>query len=117
MSNPPAKNLAILAYASAIFLYIHLFLFIAAFGVAVILNHNKGNTFAPFHIRQMFGIGIIAIIISVFSRLVPNGYIALGIITLMVLMALLGLVSALRHQKDELPVIGKYFQQWFTFIK
>ncbi|MEO9953873.1 hypothetical protein [Nonlabens sp.] len=117
--NPPAKNLAILAYASAIFLYIHFIVFVAVFGIAVILNYNKGNKFASFHIRQMFGIGIIAVIISVFSGTIPEDQLLLPliIITMMVLLALLGLVSALRNQQDLLPYIGKHFQKWFNFIK
>ncbi|WP_124981453.1 hypothetical protein [Nonlabens xiamenensis] len=117
MSSLAGKNLAILAYASSLFLYIHLLLFIGVFGIAVIMNQNKGQQFAAFHIRQMFGIAIIAILISVFAELIPTWYIALLIITLMVLIALLGMLSALRDQKDPLPVLGSYFQTWFSFIK
>jgi uncharacterized membrane protein len=117
--NPPAKNIAIIAYASSVFLYLHLMVFIAAFGVAIILNYNKGNKFASFHIRQMFGIAIIAVVVSVFADNIPKDQLLLPllIITLMVLLALLGLISSLRNQQDLLPFIGKYFQKWFTFIK
>ncbi|WP_213523295.1 hypothetical protein [Nonlabens sp.] len=117
--NPPAKSLATLAYASAVFLYLHLMVFIAVFGVAIILNYNKGNKFASFHIRQMFGIAIVAIIVSVFADNIPKDQLILPllIITLMVLLALLGLISTLRNQQALLPFIGKYFQKWFTFIK
>ena len=117
MSKPLGKELAVLAYASALFLYVHLFLFIAVFGITVILNQNKGHEFAAFHIRQMFGIGVIAVFLSVFANWVPNGFIAFLLISLMVLLALLGLVSALKNQKNELPVLGAQFQQWFSFIK
>jgi uncharacterized membrane protein len=117
--NPPAKNIAIIAYASSVFLYLHLMVFIAVFGVAIILNYNKGNKFASFHIRQMFGIAIIAVVVSVFADNIPNDQLVLPllIISLMVLLALLGLISSLRNQQDLLPFIGKYFQKWFTFIK
>ncbi|MFT6799715.1 MAG: putative membrane protein [Nonlabens sp.] len=117
--NPPDKNIAIIAYASSMFLYLHLMVFIAVFGVAIILNYNKGNKFASFHIRQMFGIAIIAVVVSVFADNIPKDQLLLPllIITLMVLLALLGLISSLRNQQDLLPFIGKYFQKWFTFIK
>jgi uncharacterized membrane protein len=117
--NPPAKNLALLAYGSAIFLYVHLMVFIAVFGISVILNYHKGNKFASFHIRQMFGIGIIAIVVSVFANNIPKDQLILPliIITLMVLLSILGLISALRNQQDLIPFIGTYFQKWFTFIK
>jgi uncharacterized membrane protein len=117
--NPPAKNLAVLAYASSIFLYMHLMVFVAVFGISVILNYNKGNKFVSFHIRQMFGIGIIAIIVSVFAGNIPEDQFILPliIINLMVLLSILGLLSALRNQQDLIPYIGTYFQKWFTFIK
>ncbi len=117
--NPPDINIAIIAYDSSMFLYLHLMVFIAVFGVAIILNYNKGNKFASFHIRQMFGIAIIAVVVSVFADNIPKDQLLLPllIITLMVLLALLGLISSLRNQQDLLPFIGKYFQKWFTFIK
>jgi hypothetical protein len=67
----------------------------------------------------MFGIAIIAVVVSVFADNIPKDQLLLPllIITLMVLLALLGLISSLRNQQDLLPFIGKYFQKWFTFIK
>jgi uncharacterized membrane protein len=117
--NPPAKNLALLAYGSSLFLYVHLMVFIAVFGISVILNYNKGNKFASFHIRQMFGIGMIAVFVSVFANNIPEDQILLPltIISLMVLLSILGLLSAVRNQQDLIPFIGTYFQKWFTFIK
>ncbi|AGC78175.1 hypothetical protein LX97_03028 [Nonlabens dokdonensis] len=115
--NPAGKNLALLAYGSAILIYLPLLFFIGAFGVAIILNQNKGNKFASFHIRQMFGIGAMTIIASIFTNRVENIWVGLTVLSLMVLLALLGFTSAYRNQQDELPFIGKYFQQWFTFIK
>lgn len=115
--NPKGKKLAILAYGSAILFYLPLLLFIATFGVAVILNHNKGNEFATFHIRQMFGIGLITIFLSIFTNRIDNFWVGFTVLSLMVLLALLGMISALRNQKDELPIVGAYFQKWFTFIK
>lgn len=114
--KPAGKSLAILGYASAILLYLPLMFFIAVYGVAVILNHKKGNDFASFHLRQMFGIGALTIAASVFTSRIDNVMIGFIVLSLMVLLALLGLVSALRNQKDELPFIGAYFQKWFSFI-
>jgi hypothetical protein len=115
--NSKAKNLALAAYGSALLLYLHLLVFIAVFGVILIRHREIGNDFSAFHLRQMFGIGAIAIAISVFQGVIPNVWIALAILSLMVLLALLGLLSAARDQKTELPFIGQYFQEWFSFIK
>jgi uncharacterized membrane protein len=119
MTEIKDKNLAIIAYLSALLLYVHLIIFIAALGVAIIMNNGKNNEFVNFHIRQMMGIASIAIVISVFARIIPDNlyWLAFLIITLLVVLALLGLTSALKNQKDELPFVGKYFQQWFSFVK
>ncbi len=119
MTEIKDKNLAIFAYLTSLLLYVHLIIFIAALGVAVILNNGKNNGFVNFHIRQMMGIASIAVVISVFARLIPDDlyWLAFLIITLLVVMAMLGLISALKNQKDELPFLGKYFQQWFSFVK
>jgi len=118
MDNQPAgKKLAILGYASSLLIYLPLPLFIAVFGVAIILNNGKGNKFASFHLRQMFGIGLMTIAASIFTNRIENVLIGFTVLSLMILLALLGLVSALRNQQDELPFIGKYFQKWFNFIK
>ncbi len=118
MNNPPkAKNLAIAGYACSLLLYIHLLFFVAAFGAVLIRNRDIGSSFSTFHLRQMFGIGAIAVLLSIFERVIPHAWIALGLISFMVLLALLGLLSAARNQQTELPYIGSYFQQWFKFIK
>lgn len=114
---PAGKSVAIIGYASAIFLFIHLFGCIAIFGVAVILNNDKNQPFAVFHLRQMFGILVAAVIVSVFASALPTGIIPLLITSCLVLLAVLGLVSALKNQKNHLPIIGTLFQQWFKFIK
>lgn len=113
------KNIAILAYLSSLLLIVHFLLFIAVLGVAVILNNGRNNEFVSFHIRQMLGIASIALILNVFAGAIPEGYgwLALIIILLIVVIAMLGLISAARNQKDELPFIGAAFQKWFSFIK
>lgn len=114
--EPAGKSIAIIAYASALFLFFHLIVCIAIFGVAIILNNGKNQPFAAFHLRQMFGIIAAAVIVSVFSSVIPTGIIPLLMICFFVLLAILGLVSALRNQTDELPIVGPLFQKWFNFI-
>lgn len=111
------RNLAIIGYASALFLFFHLLVCIAIFGVALILNNGKNQPFAAFHLRQMFGILAAAIIVSVFVDVLPTGIIPLLMTCFFVVLAILGLISALRNQTDELPIVGPLFQKWFKFIK
>ncbi len=116
-NNPEGKNLALLGYASAFLLYFHLVLFIAVLGVALLLNINKNRPFVIFHHRQMFGIAIIAILLSAFSSIIPYGWLALLLISCIVFIALMGLLDASRNQTTPLPLIGIWFQKWFSFIK
>ncbi len=117
MISKQEKQLAILGYASAVLMYLSLLLFILVFVAVVLLNAGKGHLFASFHLRQMTGIAILAVFVNAFAHAVPNGFIAFMLITLMVVLAMLGLLSALRGQKEPLPYIGFYFQQFFNFIK
>lgn len=115
--DPQGKTLALIAYGSAIFLYFHLILFITALGIAVLLNINKNQPFVAFHHRQMIGIACIAFLITAFSNILPSGWIALILITGIVILAILGLTDALKNQTTPLPYIGEQFQKWFSFIK
>lgn len=115
--DPQGKSLALLAYGSAIFLYFHLIVFVAVLGVAILLNLNKNRPFAVFHHRQMLGIACIAFLITAFGNILPYGWIALLLISLIVLMAVLGFIDAYKNQTTPLPAVGEQFQKWFTFIK
>ncbi|SCY10958.1 hypothetical protein SAMN05192588_1193 [Nonlabens sp. Hel1_33_55] len=116
-NDPQGKSLALFAYASAILLYFHLIVFVAALGVAILLNLNKNQPFATFHHRQMLGIACIALLISAFSNILPNGWIAFVLISLIIFMAILGFADAYKNQTTPLPYVGEQFQKWFTFIK
>ncbi|MGB3592318.1 MAG: hypothetical protein WBA16_11595 [Nonlabens sp.] len=116
-SGPKAKTLAILAYLSSLLLFIHLLFFVAAFGAILIRNREIGSEFSTFHLRQMFGIGVLAVAVSVFESTIPNQWLALLLIGLMVLISLIGMTAASLNKKTELPLIGRQFQQWFKFIK
>ncbi|BAO56516.1 hypothetical protein [Nonlabens marinus] len=116
-ATPKGKNLALMAYASTLLLYFHLILFIAVLGIALLLNFNKKQEFTTFHHRQMFGIAVIAFLITAFSNIVPSGWVAIILITTIVFIAILGFLDATRNQMTPLPVVGGLFQKWFSFIK
>lgn len=116
-NHPRGRSLALFAYASAFLLYFHLIVFIAALGVAILLNLNKNQPFATFHHRQMFGIACIALMSSAFGNVLPNGWIAFVLLSLIIFMAILGFADAYKDQTTPQPYVGEQFQKWFTFIK
>lgn len=100
------KTMAIVAY-------------ITIFGllIAFILNNEKKNPFTAYHIRQSLGLGITGIALSIISYVPFVGWLIsmLGSILLLVLWVL-GLISALNGQEKPVPVLGEKFQEWFKNI-
>ncbi|WP_108425614.1 DUF4870 domain-containing protein [Flagellimonas amoyensis] len=84
--------------------------------IAITMNLEPKNTFARFHIRQAFGIHLLfhaLAILFTYSGLVYVSFIAYIVY---IVFWVLGFVQALNGKTKPLPVVGPYFQKWFTFI-
>jgi len=83
--------------------------------IAFIMNNDKKNPFASFHIRQALGLGIFllldGLIIAGISHILYL-IIFLGIFVLW----LIGLIGAAQGQTKKVPLLGDYFQDWFKGI-
>lgn len=78
--------------------------------VALILNQDKKDEFAKFHLRQSLLIYLAAIVGSfVFWIPLIGWLLALSLFVLWVM----GLVSAVNGEKKEVPVLGDKAQEWF----
>lgn len=77
--------------------------------IALVLNNPKSE-FASFHIRQMLGITLLGIVLSI----IPVVNFIAWIIPLV--LWILGLVSAIQGEKKTVPVVGPYFQEWFKSL-
>lgn len=64
-----------------------------------------------FYLRQMLGLVVLSLIIGFFSG-------TFGMLLSIGLFAMwaYSLVGAIKEREQEIPVIGPYFQQWFTFV-
>jgi len=76
--------------------------------VAIVLNNPK-NEQASFHIRQALGIHLFSLIwiIPVIGWLIGIAVFVLWIV---------GLVYAIQGKNEPIPVVGKYFQDWFSSL-
>lgn|SRR5690606_10192939 len=103
----PNKTIALLAYITLI-----------GWIVAVVMNSEKKNAFASFHIRQMLGIGCTAIVLAVLNIIPFLGWIAyaLGMILLLVLW-ISGFINALNGKEKTVPLLGSKYQEWFKDVK
>jgi len=81
--------------------------------IAFVMNMNKKNYFTSFYIRQMVGLNVFqflngAIIYKYFST---SGSWLIGVFIF--ILWLISLISAIKGEEKELPVVGEHFQNWF----
>ncbi|MBK7425954.1 MAG: YtxH domain-containing protein [Saprospiraceae bacterium] len=79
--------------------------------VALVLNQNeKKEELASFYIRQVLGIFLLGVVCSI----IPILNLFLWIIPLV--FWIISLVGAIGGTEKELPIVGKYFQDWFKSL-
>ncbi len=100
------KTIAIISYITYIGLII-----------AIVLNNDKKNSFAAFHIRQSLGIGLTSIALMIVNVIPLLGTIVsvIGSIILFI-MWVQGLVAALGGQQKTVFLLGDKYQEWLSSI-
>lgn len=84
--------------------------------IALTMNLEPKNAFARFHIRQAFGIHILFHALAIILTYTGIVYLAFPIYILYFVLWIFGFLQALNGKTKPLPVLGAYFQKWFTFI-
>jgi len=85
--------------------------------VAIILNMDKQNPFARFHIRQAFGINITYLLLGTVAGYFNSWSISYAFYIFITILWFYGFITMLQEKSIPIPFIGPYFQKWFTFIK
>lgn len=100
------KTIAIIAYLTLIGLVI-----------ALVMNGDKKNTYATYHIRQSLGLMISGLAVSLVSWIPLLGWLV-GIIAMFVLlyMWIIGLINAVNGKEKPLPLFGKKYAEWFKSV-
>ncbi|MEE9363504.1 MAG: hypothetical protein V3U92_12980 [Cellulophaga sp.] len=100
------KTIAIIAYLTIIGLVI-----------AFVMNKDKKNEFAIYHIQQSIGLAILAIALSIIGIVPILGWLIsfLGFFLLLYLWVS-GLVNAVNSKEKPLPILGKKFEEWFKNV-
>lgn len=105
-NNKPGKTAAIIAYITIIGTIIALF-----------MNQEPDKSdFATFHIRQALGLWISFYVFTALAEIFNSGLIHFGFYVFSIVLIVYGLILAVRGEKTEVPILGIYFQKWFTFI-
>lgn len=84
--------------------------------IAFIMNNDKKNPFAAFHIRQMIGLSIFSIVNSWLIARYVNSYVAGAIGIVLLVLWVMGFVGALKGEEKKIPLFGDMFQDWFKGI-
>jgi len=83
--------------------------------IAFVMNNDKKNSFAAFHIRQMIGLSILSLLNSfVISKL--SAYAAGGVGIVLFVFWIIGFIGAVQGQEKKIPLLGDMFQDWFKGI-
>jgi len=83
--------------------------------IAYVMNNDKKNPFAAFHIRQMIGLSILALINSfVIARFSSWASGIIGI--LLFVLWIIGFIGAIQGEEKKVPLLGDQFQDWFKSI-
>lgn len=84
---------------------------------AIVMNNSQPSSLGRFHIRQSIGITVLAVALGTLSFIPGIGGLISKVIGVIVLLALvLGVLTALNGQEKALPIVGQYFQKWFSMI-
>lgn len=85
--------------------------------IAITMNLEPKNSFGRFYIRQTFGLHIMfhALVIFLNYTVIPFAWEVLFLLYLG--LSLFSLVGVLKNKKNQIPLVGQYFQKWFTFIQ
>jgi len=84
--------------------------------IAFIMNQNKHNYFASFHIRQAIGIFTVGLLVNFISRYTNIDFLdtilGIGVFVLWII----GLIGAIKGEEKVVPLLGVQFQEWFRNI-
>ena len=84
--------------------------------IALFMNLEPKNSFARFHIRQAFGLHLIFLGFALFLSKWFNEYAWIGLYIFYITLWFYGFLGAINGKKQSVPVLGAYFQKWFTFV-
>jgi uncharacterized membrane protein len=84
--------------------------------VAFVMNQNKQNSFASFHIRQAIGIWVVALVVNFIQRFSNFSWVDNLLSILVLVLWIIGLIGAIRGQEQRVPLLGDQFQDWFRNI-
>jgi uncharacterized membrane protein len=82
--------------------------------IALSMNSENKNPFASFHIRQGMGLTLTFITIGISINYFESVMIAAPMWIFISVLTIYGIFSASKGELTPLPLLGKWFQKWFS---
>lgn len=100
------KMIAIISYITIIGLII-----------AFIMNNDKKNAFASYHIKQSLGLALTGLILGIIGMVPLLGWLIdfFGLFVLLY-MWIMGLVNAMNENEKPVPILGKKYIEWLKNV-
>jgi len=92
------------------------YLWIIGWIIAFIMNNDKKNSFASFHIRQSLGLVILLTLINILDWQIGLGMISWILDIGVFILWILGFIGAIQGEEKKVPLLGDQFQEWFKGI-
>ncbi|MEP6260507.1 MAG: hypothetical protein ABJ092_02935 [Gillisia sp.] len=85
--------------------------------IAYFMNSDTKNPFASFHIRQALGIHITFYLLGAFVSIFDSWLISYPFYIFIIILFGYGLFTAIQGETREVPLLGNYYQKWFSTIQ
>lgn len=100
------KTIALIAYLTILGLII-----------AFIMNAEKKNAFAKFHIIQSFGLALTGLALWLLNYIPYLGWLINLIgVCILLYMWIMGLMNAINEKTKPVPLMGEFYIKWFNNI-
>lgn len=100
------NNIAIISYITIIGLII-----------AFVMNNDKKEPFASFHIRQSLGLCLTGFALGMVGMIPILGWLISIVGTfVLIYMWIMGLMAAVNGKESSVPLLGKKYEEWFRNI-
>lgn len=95
------------------------YLTIIGFIIAIVIHNGKKTALGAYHLRQVLGLiltGIACWPVNFILAFIPIlGWIAMFAIWIgLIVLWVMGLISAINAQQKPMPILGEYYQKWFA---
>ena len=87
--------------------------------IAYFVGKDKADSLLKYHLRQSLGLAIFGIILNIFTITISfSGGIVINILGIFLfILMIIGIINAANKEMKPLPVIGKWMESMFNFIK